>query len=92
MIVQRTFLVNLELDFLTKRVGVKLGLFFVDITDDGDVVKETRWHRTNIGADEDAAGTMALVNTHLESMGWPAASEAVVAEVCAEVQRMKTRA
>lgn len=92
MIVQRTFLVNLELDFLAKRVGVKLGLFFVDTMADGDVVKETRWHRTNIGVDEDAAGTMALVNTHLESMGWPAANEAIVAEVCAEVQRMKDRA
>lgn len=50
------------------------------VEDDGTVVSQD-YHRTTIECGGDVAAQMKAVNDHLATMGWPAVSDADIADI-----------
>lgn len=78
MLARKTIVDQIEVD-RDNNLGVRLCLLIVD----GEVEASSRYHRTSIPPEGDAAAQMGFVNQHLAAMGEEPVTQAAIDRIVA---------
>lgn len=78
MLARKTLIDQIEID-RDNNVGVRLVLLIVD----GETEVSSRYHRTSIPPEGDAAAQMGFVNQHLAAMGEEPVTQAAIDRIVA---------